>query len=155
MKSLGTLWGDCIKFRRCKMGINGHRQVGTDGLDLPGSFAGTLVPCIANYHPTSSLAFSGLHTFFLHSSGPRKQSRTQPSGVLVKFDQLTFKANTYEGTNVIATNGSQLMQMLPRDQQPPLRLLLKYFSQRSCAMLPVPKNDPPGSPFRMKFFFFC
>lgn len=64
MKSLGTLWGDCIKFRRCKMGINGHRQVGTDGLDLPGSFAGTLVPCIANYHPTSSLAFSGLHTFF-------------------------------------------------------------------------------------------
>eukprot|EP00667_Euglena_gracilis_P008778 EG_transcript_8893 len=33
-------------------------------------------------------------------------------GVFVKFDQLTFKAKTYEGTNVIATNGSQLMQML-------------------------------------------
>eukprot|EP00667_Euglena_gracilis_P002843 EG_transcript_2848 len=33
-------------------------------------------------------------------------------GVLVKFDQLTFKARTFEGTNVIATNGSQLMQLL-------------------------------------------
>lgn len=36
------------------------------------------------------------------------------AGVLVKFDQLTFKARTFEGTNVIATNGSQLMQLLPR-----------------------------------------
>lgn len=35
-------------------------------------------------------------------------------GVLVKLDQLTFKANTFEGTNVIATNGSQLMQLLHR-----------------------------------------
>eukprot|EP00667_Euglena_gracilis_P003266 EG_transcript_3276 len=33
-------------------------------------------------------------------------------GVFVKFEQLTFKAKTFEGTNVIATNGSQLMQLL-------------------------------------------
>lgn len=39
--------------------------------------------------------------------------RSQPPGVFVKFEQLTFKAKTFEGTNVIATNGSQLMQLLP------------------------------------------
>eukprot|EP00667_Euglena_gracilis_P002811 EG_transcript_2819 len=33
-------------------------------------------------------------------------------GVLIKFDQLTFKASTFEGTNVIATNGSKLLQLL-------------------------------------------
>lgn len=40
--------------------------------------------------------------------------RNPVPGVLVKFDHLTFKVKTPEGTNDMATNGTQLMQMLRR-----------------------------------------
>eukprot|EP00667_Euglena_gracilis_P022962 EG_transcript_25754 len=60
--------------------------------------------------PTDLLLAHGLRAL-LHKvmllNGPSKYI-----GVLVKFDQLTFKAKTFEGTNVIATNGTQLIGML-------------------------------------------
>eukprot|EP00667_Euglena_gracilis_P016265 EG_transcript_16984 len=68
-------------------------------------------------------------------------------GVFVKFDQLTFKAKTFEGTNVIATNGNQLMQLLTfwrrgRTQQ---KLILNnvtgsFRPGRTCLILGPPRS---------------
>eukprot|EP00667_Euglena_gracilis_P000344 EG_transcript_344 len=68
-------------------------------------------------------------------------------GVFVKFDQMTFKAKTFEGTNVIATNGNQLMQMLSfwRRSQTQERLVLdnitgSFRPSRTCLVLGPPRS---------------
>eukprot|EP00667_Euglena_gracilis_P022048 EG_transcript_24361 len=95
--------------------------------------------------PTDLLLAHGLRAL-LHRimllNGPNKYI-----GVLVKFDRLTFKARTFEGSEVIATNGSQLMQLLTfwRRSRTQERYVLNnvtgsFRPSRTCLVLGPPRS---------------
>eukprot|EP00667_Euglena_gracilis_P000129 EG_transcript_129 len=67
--------------------------------------------------------------------------------MVVKFEQLMFKARTFEGTNVIATNGNQLMQLLTfwkRHKTQEKRILNgvtgSFRPSRTCLVLGPPRS---------------
>eukprot|EP00667_Euglena_gracilis_P020931 EG_transcript_22778 len=68
-------------------------------------------------------------------------------GVLVKFDQLTFKAKTLEGTNVVTTNATQLIQLLTmwrrgRTQEKHIlnNVTGSFRPSRTCVILGPPRS---------------